>query len=99
MKREDLEPRFKEIGECATIEDARLKIVELQKEISQDYDNHISVLSERDSLKNDNESLRQTNMKLFLQVGDKKEPDKSKTPTDDEDLKYEDLFNEKGGLK
>lgn len=56
--------------------------------------------------KEDNEKLRQANMKLFLQVGEQKTPEQEledKTGVHKEDekpkRKFEDLFNEKGRLK
>ena len=100
MKKEELQKLFKEIGECSSIEDARSKIVDAQKEVEKDYDEHETILAERDSLKTDNENLRQANMKLFLQVGSKEDPeDKGKQDPADEDLKYENLFNDDGTIK
>lgn len=97
MKKEEYANLIKEIGECESIEVARTKLVDLQKEIFKDSDEHASIITERDQFKTDNENLRATNMKLFLQVGSKGEP---KKPTEEEkELKYDDLFNEKGELK
>ena len=100
MKKEEMQAYFKGIGECTSIEDARAKIVEMQKEIEKDYDSHSTIVAENEQLKTDNENLRNANMKLFLQVGskDKEKPDvPGNEPT--QDLKYDALFDDKGGLK
>lgn len=96
MTKEEYGKLIKEIGECESMEVARAKLVDLQEKVFQDSDAHDSVIKERDQFKTDNETLRSANMKLFLQVGSKKDEPK-KEPT--EDLKYDDLFNEEGGLK
>ena len=100
MKKEEMLAAFKGIGECSTIEDARAKIVDMQKELEKDYDSHSTIVSENEQLKVDNENLRQANMKLFLQVGGK-DKEKPVVPGNEptQDLKYDALFDDKGGLK
>jgi hypothetical protein len=49
-------------------------------------------------LNNDNEGLRQANMKLFLQVGETKPVEQQNKATDNTP-KFDDLFNDKGELK
>lgn len=93
---------FKQLGSCASIEDARTLLVEKQAEFENDYDERDKAILERDNALNDCEKLRKTNMKLFLQVGDDKETDKGsgkeKEPANEE-LTYENLFNKEGRLK
>ena len=102
MDKKAIEERLKAIGECSSIEEARSLIIDFQKEVLQDYDDHEKVLAERETFKNENESLRQANMKLFLQIGsteDNKQEKPIKEETDPDNLTYYNLFNEEGGLK
>ena len=102
MDKKAIEERFKAIGECSSIEEARSLIIDFQNEVLQDYDDHEKVLAERETFKNENESLRQANMKLFLQIGsteDNKQEKPIKEESDPDNLTYDNLFNEEGGLK
>jgi hypothetical protein len=69
------------------------------------FDSHSDLIEKNTSLTDDNEKLRQANMKLFLQVGSNKtesEVLKDKTGIDSTpEIKrdFKDLFNEKGGIK
>lgn len=90
--------RIQELGQLQTPEEMRAGLVELQRDVEADYDEHEVVVNERNQALQDNETLRQANMKLFLQTHQKDEPDddpsKKKEPR-----KFENLFDEKGGLK
>ena len=102
MDKKAIEERLKAIGECSSIEEARSLIIDFQKEVLQDYDDHEKVLAERETFKNENESLRQANMKLFLQIGsteDNKQEKPIKEETDPDNLTYDNLFNEEEELK
>ena len=84
-------------------------ITEELANLSDDYGTTLGIIDtmtlENTKLKNDNENLRDTNMRLFLKVGDKVMNDKQPTEqgeqetTSDEVVKSEDLFDEKGELK
>lgn len=84
-------------------------ITEELANLSDDYGTTLGIIDtmtlENTKLKNDNENLRDTNMRLFLKVGDKVMNDKQPTEqgeqetTSDEVVKIEDLFDEKGELK
>lgn len=96
FKKEDISSLIKEIGECSSMEEARGKLVDFQKGLEEDYTEHDTALSETAKYKQEAEKLREDNMKLFLQItdGKPKEPEKPK-----EKLKFENLFDEKGGIK
>lgn len=74
--------------------------------LSSDYTETLGRIEKLPQLESDNEILRSANMKLFLQVGSPvtevkpKETKPNETPNNDDaaELKYENLFNEKGGL-
>lgn len=56
--------------------------------------------AEVERLKTENENLRATNMQLFLKVGSTAPTEKKEdTKNNDDELKIDDLLNEKGGLK
>ena len=78
------------------------KVTELLTQLSDDYGSITADLESTkkttEELKAQAESLRETNMKLFLKVGNPITPEKPTDPNEGR-LKYEDLFNEKGGLK
>ena len=84
-------------------------ITEELANLSDDYGTTLGIIDtmtlENTKLKNDNENLRDTNMRLFLKVGDKVMNDKQPTEqgeqetTSEEVVKIEDLFDEKGELK
>ena len=84
-------------------------ITEELANLSDDYGSTLGIIDtmtlENTKLKNDNENLRDTNMRLFLKVGDKVMNDKQITEqveqetTSEEVVKIEDLFDEKGELK
>ena len=85
-------------------------ITEELANLSDDYGTTLGIIDtmtlENTKLKNDNENLRDTNMRLFLKVGDKVMQDNKPTDENNTDttniedvVKIEDLFNEKGELK
>ena len=99
MKKDDFSKLIKEIGACEDITQAREKLVLLENETLKDYDAFDTTSKELEGYKADNEKLRQANMNLFLQIGDpnkKLDPGKKEEP---KELKFENLFNEKGELK
>lgn len=96
MNKSDLADRIQNIGKLESLEEIRAELGTFQSDLEKDYEDHDSILKERDSLKVDNENIRQANMKLFQQIGVKEPETKQK---EENKLKYEDLFNEKGGLK
>lgn len=58
--------------------------------------NEVETLTEaNNTLRTNNETLKEQNMKLFLKVGSEVKPIQPEKTS----LKYEDLFNEKGELK
>lgn len=100
MKKNEFIDAINRIGGLEDVVQMRTELATLRDSVSQDYDAHANVVTERDKYLNDNEALRQANMKLFLQVGTNNPPQPEKKPeTAKTELKYENLFNEKGDLK
>ena len=103
---------IKKIGTTEDITEIRTQLTELSDKVVEVFDSNVTLTEQNsnyqkdiDSYKEDMEKLRSANMKLFLRVGSEKtekEIIKSKTGVDEEEnqpRKFEDLFNEKGGLK
>ena len=95
-----------QIGTCEDETQRRDMLATLNTEATSIFDSNETLTQQNQTLTNDNETLRSANMKLFLQVGgssngsgegsnnnhgNQEEPRKK--------IKYEDLFDEKGGLK
>lgn len=93
------------IGTTEDETERREKLAQLKEDITSVFDNNSSLYDENNKFKEENEKLRSANMELFLRVGSNKTPEEIKkdqvgevdeTP---EPRKFENLFNEKGGLK
>lgn len=104
--------KFKELGTCEDDVQRRDILASLTDDISVLYSDIESDRSTIDVLnqtieknKEDIEKLRESNMNLFLRVSANKTEDQQKQdstgikPDEDKKLKFEDLFDEKGGLK
>lgn len=94
-----------EIGTCEDETRRRDLLASLHTESATLFDNNAALTTANKNLTTDNENLRSANMKLFLQVGSRKTDGQRKEDTTgvkeqpESKLKYEDLFNENGGLK
>lgn len=78
-------------------------ITNILADLSDDYLSILSNIDEtnlkNEKLKNDNENLRDTNMRLFLRVGAPKKEAEPNEAEPNENLTYENLFTETGELK
>lgn len=112
MDKNEFLKAIKKIGTTEDITEIRTQLTELSDKVGEVFDSNVTLTEQNsnyqkdiDSYKEDMEKLRSANMKLFLRVGSEKteqEITKEKTGIDEtkiEPRKFEDLFNEKGGLK
>lgn len=99
MTKQEYTERLQAIGSEADETQRRELIAALIEDGGTDYDSFETTTAERDQLRSDNETLREANMKLFLRVGTHKDPDPKPGDPPKEKPKFEDLFNEKGGIK
>lgn len=97
MKKSEMIERIQAIGQAETMEDVRSQLATFQTDLEPSFDTLEEATQQITTLEQANESLRQANMNLFLQVG-KKPEDKEPEPTSKK-LEFKDLFDEKGGLK
>lgn len=109
MKREEHKTKLQEILNNLTDQG---KVTELLAELTSDYEvvsSQLETLQESNTtLSKDAESLRSANMKLFLQIGTKEDKQDENlnneslnddASLDNKKLSFNDLFDEKGGLK
>ena len=98
--------KLKAIGISEDEAERRTMLSELTDEVSRVYDENSSLAESNKSYLEDNEKLRSANMQLFLRVGENKSPEEvnqDKTGVKDEPTpeprRFENLFDDKGGLK
>lgn len=99
MNKQEFTERLQAIGTEADETQRRALIASMIDDGGADYDSFATTTRERDDLRSANETLREANMQLFLRVGSKTEPDPKPGDPTKEKPKFEDLFNEKGGIK
>ncbi len=105
MEKQEFLNRITEIGSCDDDVQRRELLSQLSEEVSKDYENLSTLTETNATLMNDNETLRQANMKLFLRVGEERSDDekrKNETGVEGgtkEKRSFDNLFNEKGGIK
>lgn len=98
MTREELMQSLTDLGTIEDVAERRSRIVSITEEINSIYDSNETLSASETKLKGDVQKLKDYNMELYLQVGGKKEEPISTEP-EEKELKYEDLFNDKGELK
>lgn len=91
--------RLQAIGTEEDEAQRRELIAQLIEEGGNDYDDHAAAVAARDQLQTDNEELREANMKLFKRIGVREEPEDNPEPKPEPKRKFEDLFDNKGGIK
>lgn len=104
MKKEEHKSKLEEV--LNNLQDQG-KVTEILAEITNDYEDITTKLdtfaSTNEKLTQDAESLRAANMKLFLQIGSTPKPEDIKPEPEPDAPKekktFENLFDEKGGLK
>lgn len=106
MDKQGFLDKLKAIGTSEDEVERRTMISELTDEVTRVYDENSTLTESNKSYLEDNEKLRSANMQLFLRVGENKTPEQineDKTGVKDnptpEPRKFENLFNDKGGLK
>lgn len=87
------------IGTCEDASQRRDSIVALVDEATTLFDSNATLTEANQTLQNANADLKEKNMNLFLRVTNQKEEGSQKEEPEEKNLKYEDLFDENGGLK
>jgi hypothetical protein len=103
ITREEFNERILTIGQCEDDLERRNLLTTLSNDIADEYDKIDTLTTNNQKLTEDLQKAQDYNMELFLQVGGKSQKQATQNVLPDEQpkekLKFEDLFNEKGGLK
>lgn len=99
MDKAEFTERLQAIGTEENEAQRRELIAQLITDGGADYDDHAAAIAARDQAQADNEELRSANMKLFKRIGVNEDPEIDPDPKPKEKRKFEDLFDEKGGIK
>lgn len=103
MNKTDFISRIQAIGTCEDDAQRRTLLSDLQSECESDYDALANFETENTQLKKDKEDLQKANMQLFLRTTtpatQPADNNSGSEGDNDEPLKYENLFDEKGDLK
>lgn len=100
MTRDEFMQQITAIGTCEDDVQRRSLLADLQTEASSLYDSNEELTNTNQTLTQDNENLRSANMKMFLKLGKPDEDDKNKPGENKpEKRSFENLFDEKGGIK
>lgn len=100
LTKQEFLDKLQEIGTCEDDVQRRTLLADLSEDGAGIYDDYDTAEAARRTAEADNEKLRAANMKLFLRVGDHKEPEQpAQTEPPKEKRKFENLFNSKGDIK
>lgn len=99
MDKVELNTRIQEIGTCEDSAQRLELLTQLRENLETDYDKLSNLETQNNQLSSDNEDLRSANMKLFLRIGEHKEPVKEPFEEPKEKRQFQNLFNEKGTIK
>lgn len=99
ITKEEFEQEISEIGSLEDAVQMRTRLVDLKEKIFEVYDDNASLTKTNETLTTDNEVLKQANRDMFLKIPTKEKPTPNTSTPEVKEMKYEDLFDEKGGLK
>ena len=102
MNKDELLAKITEIGTIEEAAERRAVLTQVSDAVGALFDTNETLTATNQKIESDNKKLQEYNMQLFLKVGGQKKSDPMDDAGKDEpkkDLKYEDLFDEKGELK
>ena len=92
-----------QITEIGKLEDAaqmRTMLASLGDDVAAVFDENADLTVRNQTYAQDNENLRSANMKLFLQVGEQRQPEPpAPEPPKPQRMSFNDLFDERGNIK
>ena len=99
MDKQGFIDKITEIGQLEDAAQIRASLAELTDEVSAVFDSNESLTQQNQQYVEDNESLRNANMRLFLQVGEQRQPEPpAPEQPKPEKLSFEKLFDERGNF-
>lgn len=102
MDKQTFQEKISQIGTCEDEVTRRELLAELSEEGCKAFDTVDELTKSNNQYVTDNEALRKANMQLFLRIGSKTPEEMKRDEYGEEPKekrKFEDLFNEKGGIK
>ncbi|MBO7241788.1 MAG: hypothetical protein J6U90_04985 [Methanobrevibacter sp.] len=101
MEKQEFLDKITAIGTCEDDVERRTLLSELQESVSADYDSMADLTAKNTDLTAEIKKVKEHNMDLFLQVtsNNKELPPDAEKDEPEEKLSFDDLFDEKGGLK
>lgn len=102
ITRESFNDLVQRIGTCEDSTERTTLLAELSDGVTPMFESVQQLTQTNSDLNNRIKEVQDRNMELFLRVGSKSQEDGNKETTGgkpESPLKYEDLFNENGGLK
>lgn len=99
MNKEEFLESITAIGSSEDDVARRELLADLSEKVTSIFDDNNTLTENNKNLAADNEKLREANMKLFLRVGEQREPDTPKTDPTPERRSFKNLFDEKGNIK
>lgn len=100
MTKDELLAKLTDIGTSQDEVERRTLLTEITDELTSVYDANDTLTKANAKFEADNKKLQEHNMRLFLKVSDQSKPTPQvEEPKPTENLKYENLFNDKGELK
>lgn len=91
----DYEQLIEKIKECGTTEDdvtRRSILSEIEAEVNTLHNSNQTLTEQNTNLASDNQRIREENMRLFLKVGEEREPQTDTSDKPKEKRKFENLF-------
>ncbi len=99
MDRQSFIDQITAIGQLEDPAQIRAGLAELTDAVSAVFDSNDNLTQQNQQFAQDNETLRAANLRLFLQVGEPKEPDTpAPEPTKQDKLSFANLFDERGNI-
>ena len=99
MNEQEMLNMLTEIGTCEDDATRRQMLTELTDGVKGVFGSLSTVTAENETLEKNNKQLQEYNMQLYLRVNDPGKQTQHTKPEPAKELKYENLFNENGGLK
>lgn len=101
MDKQEFLERITEIGKQEDVAEMRAMLTTLSDDAGVVFDERESLSESNKQYVEDNEKLRQANMKLFLQVGEQRKPEEPEpvVPPKPQRMSFDALFDDKGNIK
>lgn len=99
MNKAEFTERLQAIGTEADEAQRRELIAQLIDDGGSDYDAHEAAVTARDHAQQRVADLQELNKQLFLRIGEKKQPEDDPEKKPPEKRNYNNLFDDKGGIK